>query len=156
MGITKEKLRAVVDTFEKGVKNHPNFDIDMHLYYIHFKKQDEKWFPACGCHASFYAICAEKIYPYERISWKKFASKLAHHLGFESSKKLQLWAQENPEIWGNFHGYEMFYNELAIGGYFDPFCDENKIVINPEIILMHWVGVMERFIECEEKQKRLK
>ena len=156
MGITKEKLEKVVDTFESGFENFPDFAINMDLNYIRFEKRDKKWIPVCGCHAGFYGICSENVHPNERTNWKESAHKLANSLGFESSRKLQLWAKNNPEIWGNFYGYEMFYNELAIGGYFDPFyyCNDG-FVINSEIILKHWVGVLERFEKYEEKSCQL-
>ena len=149
MGIDRKKLEAVVDTFESGFENFPDFTIDMDTGYVKFDDYDE--FPVCGCHAGFYGICSETVLPKERTWWEEFAHKLANSLGFESFWQLRRWAKDNPEIWGNGHGWDMFYNELAIGGYFDRFCDQDKIVINPEIILTHWQGVLERFIKYEEK-----
>ena len=126
-------MQAVVDTFESGFEKYPDFRIDMEKSF--YSDRSQVAMPPCGCHASFYGASADIAIDGQDYGY--FADILAENLGFISSWELISWARDNPQIWGNSYGYDMFADADAIGGYFDP-------------IFEHWQGVLERFIEHEE------
>ena len=106
---------------------------------------------ACGtiaCHAGHYAI--EKFLIGEaEVDWK-FADyidgawMMASDLGFGDSRyELIEWARENPEIWGNEYGYEVF-SEL------DAFVvDDYEGDFTLLHIAKHWDGVADRLEQLE-------
>ena len=72
------------------------------------------------------------------------ADLMAKDLGFENMEFLKIWAEENPDIWGNKYGAMMFHS----GG-------RKAFGVNPGIkttlehIGRHWMAVADRLAELE-------
>jgi hypothetical protein len=108
-----------------------------------------------GCHASliYLAKVPEIIAIYganKEYNYKKWAEALSIFLlgddkgidsgsvGINIGLPLEIWAQQNPELWGNKWGSGMFSDEQAFGMY-----NKNFAHI---IIIKHWAEVLERVI----------
>jgi hypothetical protein len=113
--------------------------------------------PACGtpgCHAGLISIVAEslpelqEIYKplysleCESVGKKKnhyifsvWSSALAIFLGFKYDNELEVWAGENPRLWGNNRGYDMFCSRLA-------FTNELYKQLTHRDIINHWKQVL--------------
>ena len=110
--------------------------------------------PLCGtpgCHAGLIYIVSEELPElqeiYERIFFSHWNLKYSHYeytiwadalaefLGFSEEKDLECWAKDNPKIWGNKYGYDMFSGRLAFTN------DEDKILKHRDII-NHWKQVL--------------
>jgi hypothetical protein len=63
------------------------------------------------------------------------ADTLADFLGFEKRRDLEDWAEENPKIWGNEYGGEMFSSQSAFNN------DLDKALAHRDII-EHWKQVL--------------
>jgi hypothetical protein len=74
----------------------------------------------CGtihCVGGWYAVAV--LNPQDaitRISFSDGAHMMARHLGFVSVNKLEYWADDNVEIWGNKYGRNLFANISAYNG----------------------------------------
>ena len=100
-----------------------------------------------GCFAGHLQIAhrfpMDKKYGYSFI---ETADHWARLLGFSSKtstrphEKLELWADRNPKIWGNEHGYAMFGGSKAYGS------TKEKITLNR--IIKHLEGVSKRLKEA--------
>jgi hypothetical protein len=142
--MNKNKLKQFVnalDTLSDDVK-------DMGVAMMSASK------PLCGtpgCHAGLIYIVAEELPElqeiYERIFFSHWNLKYSHYeytiwadalaefLGFSEEKDLECWAKDNPKIWGNKYGYDMFSGRLAFTN------DEDKILKHRDII-NHWKQVL--------------
>ena len=81
--------------------------------------------PACGtpaCFAGLISIVAKDLpelsscaepYSVNTYDYAVWAYALSRFLGFDSKKKLVVWAIHNPELWGCQEGDNMFYYESA-------------------------------------------
>lgn len=97
---------------------------------------------ACGttaCHGG-YAILALNI---KSRFYDSGANALARYLGFPSREKLEVWARNNPQIWGNDYGDEMFSSGYAFG--ID--CYEMAFLKH---IVSHYLSVAKRLMEIKE------
>lgn len=103
----------------------------------------------CGtvhCHGGWYTVATCKMD--KHILFVEGAEKLARHLGFKSPHDLKLWAEENPKLWGNDNGYDMFGDKLAF--------------LNTELrpkgaktlqdIVDHWTEVYKRVKKLKKKK----
>jgi hypothetical protein len=92
--------------------------------------------PVCrtpGCHGGWAGIALgfKDIYDYTQG-----AHALAQYLGFTDRYALATWARDNPGIWGNTSGYDMFLSPAAFGQ--DDECFPVQVLID------HWEGVANR------------
>jgi hypothetical protein len=55
-------------------------------------------------------------------------------LGFEKRRDLEEWAQDNPKLWGNKFGQDMFYFPSA-------FTDDTNKQLTHRDIINHWKQV---------------
>lgn len=70
-------------------------------------------------------------------------------LGFRDVYRLETWAEDNPDIWGNEYGDNMFYHLFAYNGL-------QNYTKNPmTIIIKHWEDVRDRIQEYERLQKSI-
>ncbi|CAC9640019.1 hypothetical protein [uncultured Gammaproteobacteria bacterium] len=60
---------------------------------------------------------------------------LAIFLGFKWEQELEIWAQDNPELWGNKHGRDMFCGWRA-------FTDDGDKQLTHRDIINHWKQVL--------------
>lgn len=101
-------------------------------------------FHPCGthaCHAGFFAIANNKENDID-YSFNDSAGEMAQYLGFKKSRDLELWALENPKMWGNNYGEHMFCTSYSFMKTFD--------TITLKDIGLHWLKVADR---CEESLK---
>jgi hypothetical protein len=119
--MNKNKLKQFVNALDELSDYVKNMDVDM------FAIEE----PLCGtpgCHAGLISIVAkdlpelQEIYENHiyfmsetEIFYKYFvwADTLADFLGFEKMRDLEDWAKENPKIWGNIFGGNMFKLTMA-------------------------------------------
>ena len=68
------------------------------------------------------------------------ANSLAVDLGFEDRQELEDWAHDNPEIWGNYFGHDIFVFTRAFG-------DDDDLTIHD--IIDHWRNVADRIEDSQ-------
>jgi hypothetical protein len=110
--------------------------------------------PACGtpgCHAGLISIVAKELPKlqeiYERLYFLQWnirgsryeygiwADALAVFLGFKNMRDLRDWAKDNPKLWGNRSGYNLFCSRLA-------FIDDAYKQLTHRDIINHWKQVL--------------
>jgi hypothetical protein len=119
------------------------------------------------CHSSLISIVAEELPELKGFHTRRYCSRCdfmdnyhnnnnsnyAHHilantlaefLGFENPYALKRWAKDNPKLWGNKEGYDMFC------AYFAFTYDLNKQITHRDII-NHWKQVLKNIEEEEVK-----
>jgi hypothetical protein len=117
--------------------------------------------PSCGtpgCHAGLISIVAKDLPELEETHLKVFkiyfkvykeikpdlyvysiwADALAEFLGFSEEKDLKCWAKDNPKLWGNIFGGNMFMDAVA---FTDDTDDKSKKLTHRDII-NHWKQVL--------------
>ncbi len=149
-----EEFVNALDTLSDDVK-------DMGVYMKSISKPSDG---TCGCHAGLISIVAKELSElqaiYEPIYSKECKSRgqerenhyifyiwsraLAIFLGFKYEYELDMWdekspietwAEENPKIWGNEYGGEMFSSQSAFNN------DLDKALAHRDII-EHWKQVL--------------
>jgi hypothetical protein len=155
--MNKDKLKELVnalDALSDDVK-------DMQVYMRSISKPSDD---TCGCHAGLISIVAQELPElqeiYEPIYSKEcdfrgqerenhyifyvWNSALAIFLGFKHEYELdmwdeknpiKIWAEDNPEIWGNNFGGEIFSSQSAFNN------DLDKALAHRDII-EHWKQVL--------------
>jgi hypothetical protein len=146
--MNKDRLKELVNALDELSDDIKDMGVDMGS-----TKE-----PSCGtpgCHAGLISIVALdlpgleeahligfKMYfkAYKEIKqdlylYALWADALAEFLGFSEEKDLECWAKDNPKIWGNKYGYDMFSGRLAFTN------DEDKILKHRDII-NHWKQVL--------------
>ncbi len=113
--------------------------------------------PACGtpgCHAGLICIVAQELPELQDIYMPLYllesgrrgerdnqyifhvwSTALTIFLGFKGKEDLEVWAQDNPELWGNIYGRYMFSGWRAFTD------DEDKQLTHRDII-EHWKQVL--------------
>ena len=114
--------------------------------------------PTCGtpgCHAGLISIVAKKLPELEETHLKVFkihfkaykeikqdlyvysiwADALAEFLGFKGEEDLEAWARDNPKLWGNKFGRDMFMTAVA-------FTDDTNKHLTHRDIINHWKQVL--------------
>jgi hypothetical protein len=138
--MNKDKLKELVNALDELSDKVKDWEVNM----LSWDK------PACGTpgsHAGLISIVAkdlpklQDIYnddcrvhnnSYEDDVW---ADVLAVFLGFKNMQDLKRWAKDNPKLWGNKYGYDMFCSWQAVTKYSD------KILIHRDII-NHWKQIL--------------
>lgn len=91
----------------------------------------------CGtpvCHGGWYAIAKGSD------TYLGGALEMAEDLGFYQISELEIWAEQNDQLWGNIFGSHMFVSGCAFGD-----GTQNDKSLNSLIqIIDHWKGVKER------------
>jgi hypothetical protein len=142
--INKNKLKEFVNALDALSDDVKDMDVEM--------GNTNK--PTCGtpgCHAGLISIVAEELPElqeiYERIFFSHWNLKYSHYeytiwadalaefLGFSEEKDLECWAKDNPKIWGNKYGYDMFSARLA-------FTDDKSKHLTHRDIINHWKQVL--------------
>lgn len=109
---TKQQWQTVIDNFEKVLPlatQQGHLDMDEYLVNTSWHK--------CGtvhCVGGWYAVAVLDTTGPE-VDYNDGANALAAHLGFQDRYLLEQWAEQNPEIWGEY-GKCMFYGVEAYGG----------------------------------------
>lgn len=132
---TKAQVQVVIDTltealpFSRKLIKQKSYDVAM----LHSTIDK-----TCGspmCHAGWYASIRALKHGAKPVNFKSGAYMIAKDLGFKSTSKLEWWAHNNPEIWGNNHGNMMFNSKVAFGNY---------DYIHLRDIVKHWKDVQKR------------
>ncbi len=111
-------------------------------FYLGFVQVNE-----CGtlaCHGGWACVIFDLKTP--DLQYKRYecgAEELAKFLGFKSMTHYMEWAEANPEIWGNYFGFEMFQEEGYKSFGFD---DEDSHLCKLEDIGKHYIYVAKRLI----------
>lgn len=139
---TSKQVQTVIDTFEKVL---PMANYEGHLYMMSITIDN----PSCGtpmCHAGWWGV-ARGI-----NSFSLGTIDLSETLGFSDEynlltfdiNELQIvkWADDNPSIWGNTHGFFIFSHTDAFGDN----CNSLQDIVN------HWKGVRDRLRADEESK----
>ena len=87
------------------------------------------------------------VRPRSRIagfSYSNGAQRMSEVLGFDEYSMLEKWAYDNPKIWGNPNGLDMFNNKRAFGLYE---VDEDLTLLH---IYTHWLGVADRLEKAND------
>lgn len=141
---TSEQVLIVIRNFEKVL---PLATLEGHL---DMAEGDVNINHLCGtfhCHAGWYAIATCDLS--EKFGHTKGAMRLAEDLGFDDHYYILEWARDNPEIWGNNFGYDMFLYEKAFTSSTRP--EGAKTLLD---IVNHWREVFDRIESKELDSKR--
>jgi hypothetical protein len=146
--MNKDKLKQFVSALDSLSDDVKDMQVDM----------ESTKEPTCGtpgCHAGLISIVAKKLPELEEAHLKVFkihfktykeikqdlyvytiwADALAEFLGFEDILHLTDWAVDNPKLWGNKYGENMFSSWRAFTN------DEYKQLTHRDII-NHWKQVL--------------
>jgi hypothetical protein len=145
--MNKDKLKELVSALDTLSDDVKNWEVNMGST----NKPSES---ICGCHAGLISIVAKKLpelqeiykplysLECESVGKKKnhyifsvWSSALAIFLGFKYDNELEVWAGDNPRLWGNNRGYDMFCSHLAFTDY------EDKQLTHRDII-EYWKQVL--------------
>ena len=116
---TVKQVNYVIDKLE-SVREQASEEgaLDMNETNVYSEKHKYE----CGtvhCVAGWYAVAnlnrqvIKDKFNQGCVGFDDGANLIAQDLGFGWSYPLKNWAEENPEIWGNEDGFEMFESELA-------------------------------------------
>ncbi len=145
--MNKDKLKELVNALDALSDEVKDWEVNMGST----NKPSES---ICGCHAGLISIVAKKLpelqeiykplysLECESVGKKKnhyifsvWSSALAIFLGFKYDNELEVWAGDNPRLWGNNRGYDMFCSHLAFTDY------EDKQLTHRDII-EYWKQVL--------------
>jgi hypothetical protein len=145
--MNKDKLKEFVNALDELSDKVKDWEVNMGST----NKPSES---ICGCHAGLISIVAKKLpelqeiykplysLECESVGKKKnhyifsvWSSALAIFLGFKYDNELEVWAGDNPRLWGNNRGYDMFCSHLAFTDY------EDKQLTHRDII-EYWKQVL--------------
>lgn len=144
--MNKAKLKEFIDKFEKFLKKHPESKLDM----------ENPYFKGCGSPACFggwmrAVLGGKHKVKYKREYWFKYgAGNLAQFLGLRSEYGLENWLLNNPEIWGNVYGGEVFLQHEAFSEGAKKFNKNNPATLKD--VLHKWKRVLKRLEEKESKK----
>lgn len=106
---------------------------------------------ACGttmCHGGWFQWIT--LTPNQNLqSYSRGADKMAIFLGFSSMYRLEEWAEENPKLWANEHGGDMFSEHTA----FVPKTNHPRQYISLAKIGKHWLKVAARLEDVQTKEQ---
>lgn len=131
-----ERMRELGNIFLKLHKERPDAKVDMTEHRFH----------PCGttaCHAGWFAAYNGDD---SKAACKNFMSakrEMAKFLYFDTDMNLEMWAEQNWDIWGNYSGGYMFYSKGAFGFY----DEDNELTLKD--IGNHWLGVADRYEASE-------
>ncbi len=145
--MNKDKLKELVNALDA-------LSDDVKDWGVRMSSTNE---PVCGtpgCHAGLISIVAKELPEmkdtYKRLlilklgikchnfalySFQIWADTLTDFLGFKDRYGLLDWAVDNPKLWGNNRGYDMFCARLA-------FTDDKSKHLTHRDIINHWKQVL--------------
>lgn len=134
--MNKNKLKELFDALDALSDDVKDWGVDM-------ISTDKPTCDTSGGHAGLISIVAENLPELQDIYNKYenqydceiWAKALAVFLGFKDDDELEVWAWNNPRIWGNNRGYDMFMCEVAFK------YDSDKGLTHRDII-EHWKQVL--------------
>lgn len=145
--ITAKKIRKVCKRLERVEPASSHVNMDASTIFMGSS--------VVACHGGFYALARKHHHPEfdwregyfidrfgYRVQFTDGANWLAKDLGMRSSERLRVWAHENPKIWGNAYGLNMFSSQLAFG--------ERVTLFKLRTVIDHWFGVANRLQLVEE------
>ncbi len=143
--MNKDKLKEFVNALDELSDDVKDWGVKM--------ESGEK--PTCetpGCHAGLISIVAQDLPELQDIyknhiyftkvggdeseyHYNIWVDTLTDFLGFSEEKDLECWAKDNPKLWGNKFGRDMFMTAVAFTD------DTNKHLTHIDII-NHWKQVL--------------
>jgi hypothetical protein len=143
--MNKNKLKQFVSALDELSDDVKDWDVKM--------ESGEK--PTCetpGCHAGLISIVAQDLPELQDIyknhiyftkvggdeseyHYNIWVDTLTDFLGFSEEKDLECWAKDNPKIWGNKFGRDMFMTAVA-------FTDDTNKHLTHRDIINHWKQVL--------------
>ena len=111
---TKAQWQTVIDNFKK-VLPFTEKDPKKHLNMLEACVKNSSH--ECGtvhCVGGWYAVATCDLTE-QYITYAQGADHMAEDLGFDCFHSVSCWARDNPQIWGNQHGYVMFSAPEAYG-----------------------------------------
>lgn len=101
------KVRELANIFLTLANERPDAEVDMGEY---------KFNSCCtiACHAGWFGIAMGKECGYD-YGFSNSAEEMANFLGFDNRWRLEIWARDNPKLWGNRYGLDMFSDREAFG-----------------------------------------
>ncbi len=159
--MNKNKLKEFVNALDMLSDDVKDWDIDMN--------SEEK--PMCdtpGCHAGLISIVAKELPElqeiYERITLSKWGSSryryevwsnaLTVFLGFMDRRHLRDWAENNPKLWGNKFGGDMFVFEIAFIDDTKAYIDDLAKQLTHRDIINHWKQVLTNIEKGDRHEQR--
>lgn len=135
---TSAQARAVAKVFYDAAAMYPESRLDM-------KETSVNNGHKCGsvhCHGGWYAVmrCSTD----ENLDYTDGADKMATDLGFDEYVDLKYWADQCPEIWGNYEGDQMFSSVYAFES------DTRDGAYTLKHIADHWSEVADRLAIQEQ------
>ena len=149
--VTSEKIKNVVKKFERILPLIDDQDaVDMTETKVSVPMSKRRRGHYCGtvhCHAGWYALACEwdggsphlGDDPDHVVDYRHGVRLLKRDLGAAPD----VWAEENPDIWGNDWGGEMFGSAVAFGG------PDGDPTLTVRKIVDHWKGVAGRMEAVE-------
>lgn len=145
---SKEQVQFVIDKFE-SIKHLAT--ADGHLCMKELAVKSLSYDPGTiHCHGGWYAVANLDRISAEYIGYHDGAKLMASDLGGEIDDDLTLWAESNPDIWGNKFGLHIFSDVVAFKSKFNIFnflFRRNKIrkeAKSLQDIIDHWKEVKGR------------
>jgi hypothetical protein len=141
--MNKNKLKHFVSALDELSDEVKNMDVDMYAI-------EEPLCGTPGCHAGLISIVAKDLPELQEIyenhiyfmseteifyKYYVWSDALAEFLGFVDKRDLRVWAKDNPKLWGNRDGYNMFCSFFAFT------YDLNKEITH-RVIINHWKQVL--------------
>lgn len=135
MSLNIEKAKLLGMLFLNMYEAEPEAEVDMM----------ESDFYSCttiACHAGWFAIAREKERVFDDLKntytydFDHSADEMARFLGFSDSLALKNWTVDNPKLWGNGFGRDMFCSWDAFGG--------RNYEMTLKTIGLHWLKVAGR------------
>lgn len=118
---SKKQWQTVIDKFKSILHRLPENHLDMRVAVVYRRKQ--QFLHECGtvhCVAGWYYLASKTDIELEaaktRTSYIGFTSGvmiMREDLGFHTTAELEEFVRNNPEIWGNSHGQELFSDSIA-------------------------------------------
>ena len=154
--LTSGAIGGVIRKFERLIAdNGENFPVNMHNGWTSPPswEYNELSRLASHCHAGYYHLANEwdarrahdRMRRRHNARFAVGAEQMAEDLGLGHPQLLMLWAEQNPDLWGNEHGYNMFSCERAFFTGVQPSnirIHDSQLTL--QMVLDHWKGVYER------------
>ncbi|CAC9644215.1 hypothetical protein [uncultured Gammaproteobacteria bacterium] len=161
--MNEDKLKEFVTALDALSDDIKDWDVDMN--------SDVK--PMCdtpGCHAGLISIVAKDLPElqeiYERIFFSHWNLKYSHYeysiwadalaefLGFENRRGLAFWAENNPKLWGNKFGGDMFVFEIAFIDDTKAYIDDLAKQLTHRDIINYWKQVLTNIEKGDRHEQR--
>ncbi len=148
--MNKDKLKEFVNALDMLSDDVKDWDVEM--------ESGEK--PTCdtpGCHAGLISIVAKDLPELQDIhkkyrigarvnpdyyNFNSWSNALAIFLGVVCRGNLERWAENNPKLWGNKYGGDMFVFDIAFIDDTKAYIDDLAKQLTHRDIINHWKQVL--------------